>query len=413
MAIKTKSLLFTEQFYYPEGWGGAQIPRDITTSLALHGWQVEVLCGNDLYAPVLGTEHADPRSVGVRICRVPQLIGGDIQEYKLLKQLCYYAVAFPRLLFSSASLFATQTNPPLIVPIVALASSIRRKPMVVIAQDLYPEVLFAHTKLAEKTIAARLLRWIFKIGYQRASKVISLGPHMSSRLHAKGVPANRIIEISNWATGDENIVRGVDNKLRDAWGLSGKFVLLYSGNLGIAHDVETPIKAVAETLRHIPNLILLFVGKGSRMNEARALAAALKIENAVHFRPFVPFELLAHSLGLADVALVTLRQGFEGLVVPSKLLGQMARAVPTLYVGPNSDVEFFLRESGGGVCISNGDVQGLSQSLVRLAASRSILDTMADAAQRYYEKHLAKNLGIDRYLAAFDDFLTYEQKLGR
>jgi glycosyltransferase involved in cell wall biosynthesis len=397
------SLLFVEQFYYPDGWGGAQIPRDITTALALRGWRVDVVCGSEPYAPVVGEAQSDPRDSGVRIRRVPRLLPGDIHRFKLLRQCWYYLACVPLILFTRARIYVAQTNPPMILPIVAFISWLRRRPLVVIAQDLYPEVVFAHGMMNPAGFAGRMLRALFRWSYRRARKVVCLGPCMREKLVDKGVPADRIVEISNWATGAESIVRGTENLLRQQWGLAGKFVLLYSGNLGIAHDIETPIKAVARARHEIENLVLVFVGKGSRIEEAKRMVAQLGLDAVVHFKPLVPAELLPHSLGVADLALVTLRKSFEGLVVPSKLLGHLARGVPTLFVGPPSDVEHFLRESKGGISVPNDDVQGLASILVEMASSGDALAGMGMAGQSYYNDHLAKSVGLSHYEALLRD----------
>lgn len=398
-------VIFAEQFYYPDGWGGAQLPRDITTDLALAGWRVDVVCGSDPYVPVVGEAQPDPASAGVRIRRVARLLPGDIKRFKVIRQCWYYAIAIPLLLFSRASIYVVQTNPPLIVPIAALVAFVRRHPLVIIAQDLYPEVLFAHGVVSREGAFGRTLGWLFRWSYRRAMKVISLGPYMSTRLARKGVNPARIAEISNWATGDESVVKGAANKLRKEWGLEGKLVVLYSGNLGIAHDVETPIAAVAKALASVPNLALVFVGKGSRTTEALSLVAQYGIKHAVQFRPFVPFELLPHSLGLADIALVTLRPGFEGLVVPSKLLGHLCRGIPTCYVGPPSDIEHLITESGGGFCVANNDVGALGDQFANLANAKADLEQMGASGKRYYESHLAKSIGLARYSFVLDELV--------
>src|SRR5215467_1389033 len=308
-------IVFTEQFYYPDSWGGAQIPRDITSHLSRSGMGVQVICGSEPYANVEGDQVEDPRAVGVSIRRVPRLIRGDIHRFKLLRQLWFYLVVFPMLILRrSPAAFVTQTNPPLLVPLVAFAAWIHRRPLVIVAQDLYPEVLFAHGLAANGSVLGRSLHAIFRWAYRRAAAVVSLGPVMTDRLTQKGVDITRIHTISNWATGLEPLVRGPDNKLRSLWGLEGCFTIVYSGNLGVAHDVETPIRAIREVADKIPQLRLLFVGGGSRLAEAKRLVNELDLSRSVQFRPFVSLAQMSHSMGLADVALVTLREGFEGLL---------------------------------------------------------------------------------------------------
>jgi colanic acid biosynthesis glycosyl transferase WcaI len=392
-------IVFIEQFYYPEGWGGAQLPRDVTTDLARAGCDVEVICGSDQYAAAEpGAEVDDPRTSGVRIRRVPRLFGGDIHRLKLLRQLWFYACALPMLIFRRRpDLVVTQTNPPLVVPIAVLASRLHRRPCMIIAQDIYPEVMRAHGMIDEGSWSAGLLTRVFGWAYRSARAIVSLGPVMTQRLLAKGVSSDRIIEICNWATGDETVVRGAANRLRNAWGLAGSFVLLYSGNLGVAHDVETPIRAMRTLGERVPELRLVFVGKGSRLAQAKDLVRELELQHVVQFRAFVPFELLPHSLGLADAALVTLLPGFEGLVVPSKLLGYMARAVPTLYVGPDSDVSRLVELSHGGRCVPAGAVEEFADTVERWARSGPDLRASGEAAAAYYAAHLSKAMGLAAY----------------
>jgi colanic acid biosynthesis glycosyl transferase WcaI len=399
-----REVVFTEQFYYPEGWGGAQLPRDVTMYLAQRGLAVDVICGTDQYAPVEGDAGIDPATTGVRIRRIPRLLGGDIHRHKLLRQVWFCLAALPMLFFrAKPRLFVTQTNPPFIVPLIALVAAIHCRPFVIIAQDLYPEVLFAHGMLSKKSLAARILRGVFGWAYKRAARVVSLGPVMSERLVEKGVSQKRVTAICNWATGEEGIVRGSGNLLRSQWGLEGCFVILYSGNLGIAHDVETAILAVRDCLPQLPMLRLVFVGAGSRLAEARRIVRETGVSHAVQFRPLVPFALLPHSLGVANVALVTLRQGFEGLVVPSKLLGYMARGVPALYVGPQSDAQYLIEESGGGACVANGDVAGLGNLLRRLANDQGTLSKMSRSAEQFYRDRLAQQIGLEQYRTVFEE----------
>jgi glycosyltransferase involved in cell wall biosynthesis len=405
-------ILFAEQFYYPEGWGGAQLPRDITIHLARSGWQVEVICGSDTYAPVDDENIEDPTSAGVTIRRIPRLFDGDIHRRKLLRQLWFYIAAIPRLLVGKPSLYVTQTNPPLIVPITALVAVIRRRPLVIIAQDLYPEILFAHGMVGGRGFVARILAWIFRWAYRRATKVVSLGPTMSRRLVEKGVRRERIAEICNWATGAETIVRGSENKLRAEWGLTGKFVVLYSGNLGIAHDVETPLRAIARLRQEVPNVTLVFIGKGSRLAEAQQLTASLGIQDAVQFRSFVPMSLLPHSLGLADLALVTLQRGFEGLVVPSKLLGYLARGVATVYVGPPSDISFYIQDSGAGVSFGNGEEEAMAQALAGLSKAPAQVDAMGQRGERYYSEKLSRATALNRYSTLIADIASSASRSG-
>jgi len=391
-------LVFVEQFYYPEGWGGAELPRDITTHLAERGYSVEVICGSDLYAPLMGGAGRDPAASGVIIRRIPRLLDGDIHHRKVLRQLWFYVGLLPRLLLGRApAAYVTQTNPPLAVPLVAVAARLRRRPFVIIAMDIYPDVIVAHGALADGALVTRLLNGMFAWAYRSAARVVTLGSVMSQRLLEKGVAQCRVRTISNWATGATGVVHGDDNRLWREWRLQDRFVLLYSGNLGVGHEFRTLLLGFAQAQRARPDLQLVIIGKGSRLEETRSLVAELGLSDAVRFEGLVPADRLPESLGVAHIAIATLRPGFEGLIVPSKVLGYLARAIPVLYVGPRSDIEALIERYGCGYSVRNDDVDGVAAAILAAAHDAVALADRGERGRLGYEAELRRELGLAAY----------------
>jgi glycosyltransferase involved in cell wall biosynthesis len=200
-------------------------------------------------------------------------------------------------------------------------------------------------------------------------------------------------------------VRGAGNRLLAEWGLAGRFVVLYSGNVGIAHEFDTFLEGFADACRSLPELFFVLIGKGSRLAEVRASVDRLGLAPRVRFADLVPSDRMPESIGLADVALVTLRDGFEGLVVPSKLYGYLSRAVPVMCVGPRSDVSITLEEAGCGVTAGPGEVQKVAQLLVDLCANRERLARLGEAGQRLYKNELTAAHAFARYSELVDSLI--------
>lgn len=392
-------MVLVEQYFYPDGWGGAEIPRDIAIGLSSGGLAVDVVCGTEQYAPLPpGTLAPDPRAHGVRIVRVPRLLPGPVRRLRMLRVLWFCLCALPVLLLRArVALFMTQTNPPLIVPAIALVAALRRTPFVIIAQDIYPEVLFA-SGLSSRALPSRLLARLFAWAYRRARYVVVLGPFMRERALRKGVQPERIVTVSNWATGVLQCERGADNPLRAAWGLTQRFVVLYSGNIGVGHEFATFLRGVERAAQQHDELAVVFIGAGSRLAEVRAQVRDLGLEGRVSFRDLVPAEALPRSIGVADLALVTLRAGFEGVIVPSKLFGYMARGIPTLYVGPRGDVAEVIEAADCGACCLSGDHGAVAQALCRAMESAALLERWSQNGRSHYQRHLSRELALARYL---------------
>jgi glycosyltransferase involved in cell wall biosynthesis len=392
-------VVLVEQYFYPDGWGGAEIPRDIAIGMTEAGITIEVVCGTEQYAPMLPGSALDPTAHGVRIVRIPRVLPGPVRRLRMLRIVWFCLCAVPVLLLSrQTALFMTQTNPPLIVPTVALVATIRRTPFVIIAQDVYPEVLFASGIIRPDSLVGRTLARLFGWAYRRATRVVVLGSFMRERVRRKGVRSERIVTISNWATGALGRQHGADNQLRIQWGLTHRFVILYSGNIGVGHEFDTFLEGVRRAAVTHDELSVVFIGAGSRLDEVRVLVRSRGLEQRVMFRDFVAADALPLSMGLADLALVTLRDGFEGVIVPSKLFGYMARGIPTLYVGPPSDVAEAIETADCGACCRPGESAAVAEALCRAMESEELLGRWSQNAQSYYRRHLSRELAVHQYM---------------
>jgi colanic acid biosynthesis glycosyl transferase WcaI len=403
-------VLLVEQYFFPEGWGGAEIPRDIAIGLRAAGFEVDVLCSKDQYAPMTEQEPEDPASHGINIFRVPRILPGPVHRLKFIRIVWFCLNALPRLmLHRGVDLYITQTNPLLIVPTVAVVSILRRKPFVIIAQDLYPEALFASGLSGSGSLLGRTLHRLFSWSYRRAARVVALGPFMRRRILEKGVRAHQVHTISNWATGDMRLVEARENPLRAEWGLAARFVVLYSGNLGVGHEFETFLRGVQRAVAAGVDAVVVFIGGGVRLPEVRALVSALGLSDRVIFKGFVPANVLPFSLGVADLAVVTLRHGFEGISVPSKLLGYMARAIPALYIGPDSDIADMIREADCGVSCLPGDAAGVADVLQRATSDRVLLRQWGEKGRQCYEARFARELALRQYVDVVREALACAQ----
>src|SRR5208282_5983805 len=151
-----------------------------------------------------------------------------------------------------------------------------------------------------------LLTWLRNGSLHQSQVNVVLGTRMRERVAALGVDARMIAVIPNWADGAAiGPVPQSENPLRVEWGLEGKFVIGYSGNMGRAHEFHTIVDAAA-ALQGEPDTVFLFIGGGAQKALIAAAAAERGLGNVL-FKPYQPRDGLAQSLGVADVHLVTLR----------------------------------------------------------------------------------------------------------
>lgn len=155
------------------------------------------------------------------------------------------------------------------------------------------------------------------------------------------------------------------NPLRTAWSLGDRFIIQYSGNFGIGHDVETIIGAM-EALKNDDGILWVIVGDGVMKPVIEAYVKEHQILNVV-LKPYQPRETLGQLISLGDMHLVLMVPGFEGIILPSKLYGILAAGRPVVFVGPEkSEIARIIQEEDCGFVVVNGDSKDLVRIITKL-----------------------------------------------
>lgn len=391
-------VIFVNRFYHPNEVATAQLLTDLAEALARDGREVCVIAS----APVADTPPAsDERRHDVSIFRVHSTHWSRRHVLgRVIDLVTFQAGALVQLFkrLRPGDTVVAMTDPPLLGVVAWLVARLRRARIVHWVQDIYPEIaaeLTGHRWLL-------VLRPLRNAAWRRAHACVVPGADMAATVAAGGVSASQIVVSPNWApAGLGPPPPDAVATLRQAWNLSGKFVVGYSGNLGRVHDLE-PLLDVADALRDRPDIAWVFVGHGAQRASLEAAATARGLAN-VHFKPPQPRSQLATSLGVAEVQLVTLLPGAEHSVFPSKLYGIAAVGRPIALIGPRgSELARLVVEHKMGAAFTRDEGDALARWLVALAADPLRRELMANAA-----RHFAAG-GFDRALASWRNVLGGE-----
>jgi glycosyltransferase involved in cell wall biosynthesis len=196
--------------------------------------------------------------------------------------------------------------------------------------------------------------------------VVAIGEVMAERLRAKGLPARKLAVIPNWSDASIGDVPPEENWFLDRHGFRGKFLVQYSGNMGRGHEFATLLNA-AQALRHRKDMAFLFIGDGAKRAEIERAVGERGLSN-VTVLPYQRREDLPYSLGAASASVISLSDGLEGLIVPSKLYGILASGKPALHFGAaHSEIGQTLAQERCGRTFAHGDVAGAVAFLEELA----------------------------------------------
>ena len=377
--------------------------RDLLPSLVAAGHDVELVVSGAEYREgrdSLGALRAD----GVVVTRVPSPVAsprGAVQ--KLAVMVAFVTGTMARTgVGRSADLNVFFSTPPFFAAWGMVLRLVRRQPYVCVVQDVYPDVLILDEKLRAGGAPGRALHRLSRLTWRRAAGVVVIGRCMAELVAAGGVPPERIHLIRNW--GHSAVGRGVaprDSELRHELKAGDKFVVLYSGNLGLSHSFDEILEAARRLRRSHPEVLFVFIGAGRRRREVEDAKQRDGLDNIV-LLPFQPADRLAQTLSAGDVHFISLRTGFEGVVVPSKAYSALAAGRPLVYLGRvTGEIARTIDEHAVGTVVAPGDVDGLVGAIVGYAGDPSRTSAASDRAAELVRGELS----AERSLAAWDTLL--------
>ncbi len=377
-------ILLLNQFFWPDSAATSQLLTDLARGLAERGHQVYAVCADGGYA--LKDADDPPSAVIYRVASAPFWRG---RIGRVLSYISFYPMCAVRgLTAPRPDVVVTLTTPPLLPLIGTLIKWLRGSKHFLWEMDLYPDVAVDANYIRRGGLLDRFTGVLADLARHKSDGIIALGDCMRRRLMARGIPQEKIFVAENWADG--KLIRPVPRTAAEA-----QLVVLYSGNLGLAHDVDTIAEAMRE-LKQDARFRFVFAGGGParRALEERCREQDLR---QVDFKSYTRRASLGESLGAGDVGLVTQRASCLGSVVPSKVYGLMAAGRPILFIGPGeSTAAHVIQRFRCGWHVSNGDAAGLVQLLARLAANPAEIEEAGQRARQAFLEHYDRPLGVAR-----------------
>lgn len=398
-------IIFLNRYFHPDQSATSQMLSDLAFDLGGRGHDVHVITSRQRYESRERLP-AEETFGGVRIHRVVTThFGRDSLPGRVCDYISFYLSARRTVLALAREndIVVAKTDPPLLSVAVAGAARKRKAKLINWLQDLYPEIA---QRLGVPLMDGAFGRTLTKTRDRAlAQAVANIVPSKSMAANVRA--ANGIHVINNW-TDDERIapIRIDDNPLREAWGLRGKFVVSYSGNLGRAHDFATMLDA-AERLRDDPRVVFLVIGGGKLASELERQAAARGLQASFRFLPYQDRGALKFSLGAADVHWLSLKPGTEGFIFPSKLYGIAAAGRPILAIAAkDGEIAALLTRHECGVTIAPGDGAALAREIARLARDPERCAQLGQAARHMLESEFTKAAALEKWRGLLEPHLT-------
>ncbi|MDM0455050.1 glycosyltransferase family 4 protein [Clostridium perfringens] len=403
-----KKLLIYAHYYYPDVASTGQILAELSEGM-LDAFDITVICVVPSYSGKIEEKYKKNRIYkevhnGVNIIRVRVPEFDKKNKISRIKNLLAYFMnsIIATIKLDKFDYIYSISQPPILGGTLGVIGKfLKGGKFIYNIQDFNPEQTMAVGYSKNKFIL-NLAMFLDKWNCKKSDKVIVVGRDMQETLNErfknKKVPNN--VFINNWI--DEKEVHPIvsheeiDN-FKCKYGLNDKFIIMYSGNIGLYYDLENIIKVIGK-FKDRDDIIFAFVGDGSVKEKIEKYSIQNNLDN-VKFIPYQPKEKLKYSLNSADVHWVVNAKGIKGVSVPSKLYGVMAVGKPVLGVLDNgSEARLILEESNCGVCSEPGDYIGIEKNINYIIENKDVIKKFGLNGRKYLEEYLSKSKSIDKYI---------------
>lgn len=422
-----KKLLIYAHYYAPDVASTGQILKELAEGM-LDVFDITVICVVPSYGGKIDPEYRRNRFYyeeinGVHVIRVRVPEFDKTNKLSRIRNIAAYAVraALATFQVKNVDYVFSISQPPILGGLLGVWGKLtRRARFIYNIQDFNPEQVIA-VNYTRNPLILKTAMTLDKFSCRRADKVIVVGRDMVDTLKRR-FQQNRLPRyafINNWVDEKELYPLPADDPqvtaFRRKYGLENKYVIMYSGNLGLYYDLENLIRVIKEFRKgrtmdgRIENgplttdgreVVFAFVGAGSMKRRLEKYKEKHHIDNVI-FIPYQKKEELIYSLNAADVHWCVSAKGIKGVSVPSKLYGCLAVQKPVIGVmEPGAEARLIMEEIGCGYVCDPGDYEHVARHVrwfIEHAGSEEVTE-MGRRGREYLEKNLTRDVSVGKYV---------------
>ena len=277
------------------------------------------------------------------------------------------------------------TNPPLSY----LLSLCLKNPFSVIVYDIYPDALTNIGIKKTNFLYRKWIKWNNKL-FDKADKIFTLSDGMKKQLSSY-TDNNKIESIPNWSASIKlHPINKEENIFIKSHNLTDKFIVLYSGNIGITHNVEYIIE-VAKKLKNDNDIQFLIIGEGGKKKILENNVTKYGLNNC-RFLTWQSVEMMPYSLASADIAVITLNDDTASLSVPSKTYNLLAVGAPLLCIAPKtSELNNLVSEYNNGRCFDKEAIKEMTEYILEVNNNPTLKKELSNNSLKASKQFTYKN----------------------
>ena len=425
--MEKKKLLIYAHYYIPDTASTGQILRELAEGM-LDKFDITVICVVPSYLGTIEDKYKTQKYYqeeinGVKVLRIRVPVFSKTNKVSRLKNILSFFFGAMSATFKVGKMdyVLSISQPPILGGLLGVWGKwVKHAKYIYNIQDFNPEQVLAVGYSKNKFITG-LMMVLDKFSCRQSDLIITVGRDLVETVERrfKGKKVPKTVMINNWIDEKEIYPLEPDNEkvvaFKKKYGLDGKFVIMYSGNIGLYYDLENIIKVIE---RFKPGtkatdgreVSFAFVGAGTMLENLKGYVAEHKMSNVV-FIPYQDKNDLIYSLNAGDVHWCVNAKGIKGVSCPSKFYGIAAVSKPVIGVlEKGSEIRLLIKEIGCGMCCEPGDYVEIERAIHWFIEGTKTdnIKLLGVYGRDYLESHLTKDISITKYKNMISELLTYD-----
>lgn len=415
--MKKKSLLIYAHYYIPDTASTGQILRELAEGM-LNQFDVTVICVVPSYLGKVEEKYRTKKYYleninGVHVLRIRVPEFSKANKMSRVKNIVAYFFGALCATFQVGKMdyVFSISQPPILGGLLGVWGKwVKHAKYIYNIQDFNPEQIMA-VQYTNNRLVTDVMMHLDKFSCKQSSLVITVGRDLVETVEKrfKGQRMPKTVMINNWI--DENEIYPLPANhprvvaFKEKYALNGKFVIMYSGNIGLYYDLENLLKVIEKIKSGTKTpdgreVVFAFVGAGSVLDKLVYYAKQQDMEN-VTFIPYQDKADLIYSLNAGDVHWCVNAKGIKGVSCPSKAYGIMAAGKPILGVlESGSEVRCLIEETLCGLCCEPGEYSQIEDNIrwfIENAENDEIMQ-MGIRGRQKLESSLTRRVSVEKYV---------------
>lgn len=255
--------------------------------------------------------------------------------------------------------------------------------------DVYPNSLISEGFIGKGNPIYSIWGFHNKRYFKRAKRIFTIAESLRNSISGY-ISKEKIEVIPLWYNNTIHQISRKDNDFIKEHDLEDKFIVMYSGNIGKAQNVDL-IPEIADKLRENTKIQFVIIGEGWCKETVKQRVTELNLNNVL-ILPYQPLEKISHSLGAAHVSYISLQGANSTISVPSKTYNCLAAGSALLCVADkDSEVAKLVQENNVGEVFNKSQIEKMCRFIEDLSDNPHLLNQYNQASLKASKLYSSKN----------------------